>query len=141
MSQTEERFYEGKETGCECGHVAVASGSTTGYAVLRVEKTVPSTGVTIPAEGRACFACADELEREDLKQANTFFAYLSGDGKRITTWTGGKLADVTGSVEHKVGFHGSTRIYFDAVDVHGVKWYGTTPGTGMYARMRRRKQQ
>lgn len=62
-------------------------------------------------------------------------AYLSLDGKGITNWPGGKLATVTVITEswHNIGGK-LTRVW--AIDDMGQWWYGTTPGKGMYCRLR-----
>lgn len=99
---------------------------------------------TLPDGKKICYACADERQREELKTADTFVAYMDHDDhmKKIVTWTGGLLAkcDHVYLAKHR-GFHGSyyLRWYFRAVDIHGARWYGTSPGPGMYARMRRVK--
>lgn len=70
-----------------------------------------------------------------------YFAYLSDDGKRLTTFMGDELATVTqSSVAHGCNFGGGDRTYFRAVDSQGRHWYGSSPGRNMYARMRRAKR-
>lgn len=111
---------------------------TTGYAVLRGEK---------PAERdvRTCYPCTDRRQRADFAKADSFSCYLTktADGRKIlSTWTGGELAHVTCSWERSVGFgrwRGNTRTYFNATAPDGAKWFGTSPGFGMYARARRSK--
>lgn len=117
----------------DCGHdipeLPAGHVGGTGYA------TFPDTGET------CCYPCANDRERAALQRAQAYFAYLSSDGRRLTTWTDGLLADVTSVHSAPVGFgHDTTRYYFKATDLDGCKWYGTSPGPGMYARMRRAKQ-
>ncbi len=66
-------------------------------------------------------------------------AYLSNDGKTITTWSGGTLATVLHSHERRVGFGRAMRRYWNAIDATGARWYGNSAGTGMITTMRRTK--
>jgi hypothetical protein len=67
----------------ECGHEPTPdAGCGTGYATDR------ETG------RRSCYACSDNLEREAMGTAERFFAYLSSDGRTVTTWSGGKLGTI-----------------------------------------------
>lgn len=70
------------------------------------------------------------MQREELKdRSKSFDAYVSSDGRSITTWTGGKLMDVTQSwpcqITRPSHWHDS-RSYrsIRARDVHGTMWYG-----------------
>jgi hypothetical protein len=112
-----------------CGHPPTPNAEPgTGYATMR------------GTEERICYSCADDRERAALLTEHTIGAYLSSDGKRITTWTGGTLMHVTKHTTARVGFGGTTRHYLRATDVHGAhSWIGTSPGPNMYARMRRAK--
>jgi len=137
-----------------CGHLSLppdpSIGGAAGYATTRDDQKI-------------CYSCADDREREALKTQDQMFAYLSDrtdntepqapgsetqhtNGHRlITTWTGGFLMRVTSIVWRRVGFPDVTgrrpmRAYLHATDVHGQKWVGTSPGSGMYARMRRAKR-
>lgn len=93
-----------------------AGGGAAGYAVTRDGSHI-------------CYACADAQQREELKDREPFSAYLSSDGKTITTWTGGKLMDIAQSwpctLTRNSHWH-SAKSYrsIRAVDVHGAKWYG-----------------
>lgn len=109
-----------------CGHpLSPHSAVTTGYAEL---------------DGRrVCYDCADAHERAALLTERRMVAYLSGDGERLTTWTGGLLANVTRRHVARNNFSRDGIVKFRAVDVHGQRWYGTSPGCGMYARMHRAK--
>ncbi len=100
-----------------------------------------TTGTAHTRDGREiCCTCADSEQREDLKAEKHYDAYLSGDGKRLTTWTGGNLAKITDLWEVGNNMAG-TLLRFRAVDTHGNRWYGTSPGRGMYARMHKNKTQ
>jgi hypothetical protein len=106
-----------------------------------------TTGTAHTTDGREiCWTCADAEQREQLRTADTFTAYLTPvltaeghtKGHALTTWTGGHLATVTVLTcgRHNIG----GQLYrFRAVDVHGAQWYGTSPGPQMYARMRKAK--
>ncbi len=98
-----------------------------------------TTGTGYGADGvEVCWDCCNVRELTAFLAADKYCAYLSGDGKSITTWPGGLLARVTWSHKVRHGFCGQlTR--FDAVASDGSKWYGTSPGNGMYCRLRRRK--
>lgn len=100
-----------------------------------------TTGTAKLPDGReVCWECADTFQREAMRTSVQVMAYLSGDGTAITTWSGGKLADVVCKNTRRVGFHRSTRVYFNAVDTAGKRWHGTSPGPGMYARLRASKR-
>lgn len=91
---------------------------------------------------RHCYLCCDQIERLDMYDADQFLAYLSSDGRTLTTWTGGHLADVTWTSAKNYG-HTPTggyyeRWYLHATDLWGGRWTGQTPGRGMYVRLRRR---
>lgn len=92
---------------------------------------------------RICYDCADNEQRNDLKTHDRYVAYLTStaEGPMLTTWPGGKLATITRIWDSAIGgFMGRTLIKrFQAIDVHGNRWYGTSPGFCMYARMRRSK--
>jgi hypothetical protein len=110
----------------DCGHVPTPQppdSITTGYGTTRDGQTL-------------CFECCNTAERADLATADRYTAYLGGDGTSLTTWTEAKLATVTRLYTVRNNFAG--KLYrFWAIAPGGVWWYGTTPGKGMYARMRR----
>ena len=99
-----------------------------------------TTGTAHRPDGtEICWDCALAEERQAMRTVPAMFAYLSGDGQSVTTWTGGLLMRVTGAWTRPVGFgRRPSRTYLRARDVHGAEWYGTSPGRGMYARMKRR---
>lgn len=101
----------------------------------------PGTGYAYDGEsGRTlCYACADTLDRERMAASASHVAYVSTDGRTLTTWSGGKLARVTGHTETRTGFHGSTVHRYWAKDDSGGTWYGSNGGTGMVIQIRRIK--
>jgi hypothetical protein len=104
-----------------------------------------TTGTAHTPKGEVCWTCADAMQREDLRTSDRFSAYLSLSADKttlqLTTWSGGVLATVTAKWETSAGgFARRTTITrFRAVDSHGGRWFGSSPGVGMYARMRRAK--
>ena len=137
-------------TVCDCGHPPTPrpgphSGGT-GYARLL------STGRTL------CYPCADKATIEAMRawkpEDGAFGCYLSEipsgiagvKAYQITTWTGGALSR---AVAHKVshtGFPDATgrrpeRWHLRVRGVDGRLWLGTSPGPGMYARLRLAKRQ
>jgi len=99
-------------------------------------QTSGGTGYARTADGKTiCYGCADIRERAELKdRTRPFCAYVSSDGKAVTTWTGGRLGDVISSrpcaltrqsFTHSRGSFRSVRVR----DVHGGEWYGRgSPG-------------
>lgn len=115
------------ETICDgCGAACKPDGCATGY------------GIT-PDGRKLCYPCCDAGERAEFAAAETYCAYMSGDGRSISTWPGGKLATVTYSARHRGGFGGE---YFTvgATAPDGSRWYGRGGGPGMFVRLRRRKR-
>lgn len=114
-----------------CGHLTTRTDFSPGYCG-------GSGYATMPDGARICYPCADAHERDHLRTARTATAYLASDKATLTTWTGGRLATVTQLTRgrHNIGGH----LYrFRATDGYGALWYGTSPGPGMYARLRRCK--
>lgn len=107
----------------DCGKVfPVQTSGGTGYARTAENKLI-------------CYSCADNREREQLKdRGRPFFAYLSSDGQRVTTWTGGELMHVTASRPCRLTRQSFTHSRdsfrsFSAIDCHGGRWYGRgSPG-------------
>ncbi len=98
-----------------------------------------TTGTAFLPDGREiCWDCADALERERMLTESKIGAYLSGDGTAITTWSGGKLARVTGKVTRRVGFGRTSQVFWNATDDNGARWYGRSQGFGMCTMMRRK---
>lgn len=132
---------------CNCGHPPTPQpeGSCT-------------TGYGYDAAGRSsCFACCNAADAARMADPATdrIFAYWTRDTKsgadtmetatprgRITTWPGGELATVVSVRSARVGFpdvtgRRPTRYYLTARAPDGSRWVGTSPGPGMYARLRR----
>ena len=103
----------------DCGKAFVPTAHTPGYAVL-------------PNGSRICYACADERQRADLlDRSKPFTGYLSGDGCRFTTWTGGTLGSVVRHNVSRTAWHGAEMHHVRVVDVHGNAWFGKGAGQGM----------
>jgi hypothetical protein len=71
-------------------------------------------------------------------------AYVSSDGKHITTWTGDVLMTVTSEntgVKHRdprwYDSLSQRLWYYRATDANGNRWYGKGSGRGMSIRMHR----
>ncbi|MDQ1396568.1 MAG: hypothetical protein QOG64_1827 [Acidimicrobiaceae bacterium] len=111
-----------------CGHVASPRG-------------VPFVlGTRRGPDATVCWACDEERQVAELRTAAEVTAYFDEGGRTITTWTGAKLAEVTWLTRTERytptgGFDGSTS--FLAVDVHGQRWQGSSPGRGLCVRMQR----
>jgi hypothetical protein len=76
---------------------------------------------------------------QNQKRARPFVGYLKG--ARITNWTGLRLCDVTKRGGGRSGFpdvtgQRSQRVTFHASCIDGRRYVGTSPGDGMYARLR-----
>jgi hypothetical protein len=98
-----------------------------------------TTGTAHTPDGREiCWTCADKEQREAMKSADSVVLYLKD--RELTTWSGGLMARVTSRVNRRNGFHRSVIVYFQAIDLDGKRWYGTSPGDGMYARLRANKR-
>lgn len=108
----------------DCETLCRPQGCGTGYAVL------PNDGGK-----RVCYRCADARQVEDLKDRSApFCAYLSSDGKSVTTWTGGRLMRVDGSKPCALSRRSYTHSAKSfrtvwATDTHGGRWMGRgSPG-------------
>ncbi len=95
-----------------------------------------TTGAATLPDGREiCYECADKRERADLLTHDKFTAYVSSDGLRLTTWTGGILGRVDFGAHHPWS---RERHYLRAYDCHGQAWHGTG-AEGMYCNLRKCK--
>jgi hypothetical protein len=110
------------------------AGGGAGYATIR---NTPAGNIKV------CYRCADQRQIAELRTAQRYGAYISGDGKRITTWTGGKLGDITWSrpaqltrpsFTHDQSSYRSIRV----LDVHGNVWTGRG-SPGIFIKLRRVK--
>lgn len=114
----------------DCGHtVSVLVGSIgTGYA------READSGRTL------CYPCADDKQRATMATSASVVAYISGTGARVTTWSGGTLAAVTGHSISRNGWHRSEVWRWWATAPDGSRWYGANAGAGMVVTMRRVKR-
>lgn len=100
------------------------------------------TGYAVFRDGRkVCYACADKIQREDLHdRSRPMTGYLSSDGQRWTTWTGGTLGNVIRLTESRCAFHGARMVHIRVRDVHGKEWYGRGAGPSMVLNLRPTKR-
>lgn len=122
-------------TVCDCGHPP----SQRSGALATI-----GTGYARDDDGRTlCYDCAEVTERANFQAAETgaqWFAYLAGDGRTVTTWTGALLATVRREWTTREGFGGATvRVW--ARDEWGRWWGGRGSGRGVYIRLRLLKRE
>lgn len=89
-----------------------------------------------------CYGCADKRQREDMADPATrqIVAYVSSDEKKIITWSGGELANITGHRTYQGGWKRSTMHMFWAIDPRtGRQWYGRNQGGEMAITLTARK--
>lgn len=89
-------------------------------------------------ERSLCYPCADRRERETVassRPGERFVGYIAGDGRHVTTWTGGTLMVIRRESQTRAGFGGSMVQYW-ARDPLGRQWYGRGSGRGMCIRLR-----
>lgn len=94
---------------------------------------------TTEAGLKICYECAARHEIAAFAKARKYTAYLSGDGAKVTTWTGAMLATVISTHPTKRrsadgGFLQSIK----AKDSNGALWVGLT-APGMCVNLRRMK--
>ena len=112
---------------CDCWHL-----ESTHSAFTRGFGTDSETGKTY------CYDCCLAREIAYLKQHEKLTAYISGDGKFITTWSGEHIARITG--HHIVDFGFCRNQWsFDAIMSDGTKLSGRGPGEGMFCRLKLNK--
>lgn len=124
------RHGEGVSFRCaECGGVKPTGGHGCG------------TGYARDSRNRlVCYSCADAQQRAELRDhSRPFCAYVSGDGRRVTTWTGGTLGLVTSStpcrLTRRSWVHGASFASVRVRDVHGGLWFGRgSPGVAISLR-------
>jgi hypothetical protein len=112
-------------TALDCGHEPTEDG-----------RTFTTGRATLPDGRHVCYDCADAWQREELRTVRSFTAYLTDEGRTISTWSGGTLGRVVQSGTGSAGYCG-TATYVQVVDCHGQRWHGRGPGVGMYIRLRR----
>lgn len=75
-----------------------------------------------------------KYKNKPLKVGEKYTAYISDDGKKVTTWTGATI----GAVSSIRGTKRREYFSFDAVDINGHKLKGMAyAGLGGYVRLRR----
>lgn len=115
-----------------CGHPATAR-----------EPGSIASGIAYFGERTMCYECADAMKRAEMAdpEKKKIVAYVSGgDGKTITTWSGGFLAHVTWHTTSRTGFNQSTIHHYNARDPRtGREWYGRNGGPGMAITLTARK--
>ena len=110
----------------DCGHASKPEGIAAGYARTEDGKKI-------------CYDCASKPDIEAVERGEEVFAYVSSDGKQITTWPGNPLMRVTYNGTARTGFYGSTIHYIRAVAPNGREYYGKNGGNGMWIKMKPRK--
>lgn len=99
-----------------------------GHAPTETES--PFTNGIAHFEGKTmCYECAADLDREEIRQGRQVFAYVSSDGRTVTTWAGSELMRIT---YHGTGpgFYGYPMHYYRAVTPEGQHYYGKNGGYG-----------
>jgi hypothetical protein len=93
-----------------------------------------------------CYDCAYDREVADMRDSTTWVGYLmysTGGPDYVTNWTGRRIARIPSNPTITEGYTPTGGWYvrhsFQAIDVHGHRWICTSPGHGMYVRMRRAK--
>lgn len=76
------------------------------------------------------------LEFESATDPGPYFAYLSNDRKRITTFMGDTIATIVHIGATWRGPFGNEWTAFRAAGIDGRIWHGRHNGPGMYLRMR-----
>lgn len=116
----------------DCGHLVTPTPGSVGTG----KATDPTTGRTM------CYPCAEASEREKIKTADVFTAYISADGRKLTTWTGGELGTVTSltrgrKIYTKNGSHRLRSVTVRTPD--GAEWYGRGSDNADIITIRRKK--
>ncbi len=86
-----------------------------------------------------CYDCMEKVELFYCGLETTYSAYVDGDAKSITTWTGGHLMQVTEFRKIRHNMSGEMH-YIRAIDTLGNVWSGRGLGQGMNINMRRRAE-
>lgn len=128
-----------------CGHDPQPTYYTAGTVLTVGGRQVTMTGTEVMFPGyavtaddrRICPPCADSEMAAEMAAAqigDRFGAYLSTDGRNVTSWTGGVLARVTRITRNR------RQTFVRAVDVDGHQWSGIGPSeSGTYVTLRRVK--
>lgn len=112
----------------DCGHAPTVTDSKL------------TNGIARDADGKTfCYDCASKPDIEAVERGEEVFAYISCDGKQVTTWPGNPLMRVTYNGTARTGFYDSTIHYIRAVAPNGREYYGKNGGNGMWIKMKPRK--
>jgi hypothetical protein len=121
-----------------------------------------ATGYATFNDKRICYACADNLQREEIRQGGKIVLYWSTELEtpefrlpnwksayqtdwngiplgKITTWSGGNMGTVCRITVGQCSFGGRVRYYLQVRMFDGTEWHGSSPGGGMYCRMKKKK--
>lgn len=122
-------------TPLDCGHVPTVP---TYFHSTGIPLT---TGAAIDLDGKAmCYQCAADKDIEAVAEGKEILAYVSGDGKHITTWAGIALMEVTYNGTARNGWNGSSISYISAAAPNGKRYYGKNGGNGMAIKLRSYKE-
>lgn len=88
-------------------------------------------------DARICYACADLEERKFMHVASSKTAYVSIDGSRVTTWTGGELGRVVRARAVRVFGHKKINLTIRAFD--GTLWTARATTPGMLCTLRKKR--
>lgn len=110
----------------DCGHAPTPGAS-------------PGTGYAFDSESQRtlCYACAAVLDWQRMAAHTEHFAYVSSDGHWLTTWSGERLASITGHTVSRSGWHRSEVHRWWIIDRNADRWYGQNGGAGMCIAVRR----
>lgn len=106
-----------------------------GHAPTETDSKI-SNGIARDAAGNTmCYKCAADRLKADALADKVFVAYVSTDGKWITTWDGQRIGTV-----HRRTVSGFKAYY--RVTAYGKIWYGQGPSeSGTYVTLRQYKNQ
>jgi len=95
----------------------------------------------LDTDARNAAISAEQVRGFKARERDVEFAYLSSDGKKITTWTGDELGVIVSQKTARVGFpemngRRPVRYFVTVRGIDGRVWCGTGPGPGMYVRLR-----
>lgn len=104
--------------------IAARDGCTVNYARNDKGETFSDEGVDICEKRRL------------LNRSETFYCYVSSDGKTVGGWKGNPLGMINSYNESRSGWNGGTIARFRVIDVHGNYWSGRGAGRGMCCTLR-----
>lgn len=120
-------------TPLDCGHVPTPPTAFYGNGI----PTTPGYAVR-PDDSRVCYACADadQLARAADPATRVLYAYVTSDGRTVSTWTGGELARVVAHGYSPRAAFGHGLNYWTVRTADGRRWHGSNAGPGMLIRLR-----